>query len=127
MRRIRQGVGNHKKAGITEGLRWSAQTKHVPYAARAPWTLSPAPPSKDNWRKWVVENPNCYGCSRARSKNRCVASARTKLLMHLVAGCVSNALIWVVWLLHGIAQREDGGILPGYRAGGCGGSCGRGL
>src|SRR6266852_8189290 len=40
------GVGNHKKAGITKGPRWSAQTKHVPYAARAPWTLSPAPPSK---------------------------------------------------------------------------------
>ena len=35
--------------------------------------------------------------------------------MHLVTGCVSNALIWVVWLLRRIAQREDGGILPGYR------------
>src|SRR5712664_2806910 len=56
MRRIRQWVGNHKKAGITKGLRWSAQTKHVPYAARAPWTLSPAPPSKNKWRmtRWTA-------------------------------------------------------------------------
>ena len=37
------------------------------------------------------------------------------LLMHLVAGCVSSALIWVVWLLHRRAQREERGILPGYR------------
>jgi len=31
------------------------------------------------------------------------------------------------WLLDRIAQREDGGILPGYRAGGSSGSCGRGF
>jgi uncharacterized membrane protein len=37
------------------------------------------------------------------------------LLMHLVAGCVSSALIWVVWLIHRRAQRKEGGILPGYR------------
>ena len=37
------------------------------------------------------------------------------LLMHLVAGCVSSALIWLVWLMHRRAQREVGGILPGYR------------
>ena len=37
------------------------------------------------------------------------------LLMHLVAGCVSSALIWVVWLLHRRAQREERGSLPGYR------------
>jgi uncharacterized membrane protein len=37
------------------------------------------------------------------------------LLMHLVAGCLSSVLIWVVWLMHRRAQREDGGDLPGYR------------
>ena len=37
------------------------------------------------------------------------------LLMHLVAGCVSSTLIWVVWLIHRRAQRKEGGILPGYR------------
>ena len=37
------------------------------------------------------------------------------LLMHLVAGCVSSALIWVVWFMHRRAQREDGGSLPAYR------------
>ena len=37
------------------------------------------------------------------------------LLMHLVAGCASSALIWVVWLIHRRAQREEGRILPGYR------------
>ena len=37
------------------------------------------------------------------------------LLMHLVAGCVSSALIWAVWLLHRGAQREQGGSLPRYR------------
>jgi uncharacterized membrane protein len=37
------------------------------------------------------------------------------LLMHLVAGSISSALIWVVWFMHRRSQREDGGILPGYR------------
>ncbi len=37
------------------------------------------------------------------------------LLMHLVAGCVSSALIWVVWFMHRRARREEAGILPGYR------------
>jgi uncharacterized membrane protein len=37
------------------------------------------------------------------------------LLMHLIAGCVSSVLIWVVWLLHRRARPEDGGSLPGYR------------
>lgn len=37
------------------------------------------------------------------------------LLMHLVAGCISSALIWMVWFIHKRSQREDGGILPGYR------------
>src|SRR5438105_6396739 len=33
------------RSGITGLPGRSAQSKHVPYAARAPWTLSPAPPS----------------------------------------------------------------------------------
>ena len=37
------------------------------------------------------------------------------LLMHLVAGCVSSALIWAVWLMHRNARQKEGGILPGYR------------
>jgi uncharacterized membrane protein len=37
------------------------------------------------------------------------------LLMHLIAGCVSSALIWVVWLMHRRTQREEGAIRPGYR------------
>ncbi len=37
------------------------------------------------------------------------------LLMHLVAGCLSSVLIWVVWLIHRRAQRTPGGSLPGYR------------
>jgi uncharacterized membrane protein len=37
------------------------------------------------------------------------------LLLHLVAGCASSALIWVVWLMHRRAQQEQGGILPSYR------------
>jgi uncharacterized membrane protein len=37
------------------------------------------------------------------------------LLMHLVAGSISSALIWVVWFIHRRSQREDGGILPRYR------------
>ena len=36
--------------------------------------------------------------------------------MHLVAGCVSSALIWLVWLVHKRTQREQGAaVLPGYR------------
>lgn len=37
------------------------------------------------------------------------------LLMHLVAGCASSALIWVVWLLHRRAHRTEEEVLPGYR------------
>ena len=37
------------------------------------------------------------------------------LLMHLVAGSTSSALIWVVWFIHKRPKREDGGFLPGYR------------
>ncbi len=37
------------------------------------------------------------------------------LLMHLVLGCASSLLIWVVCLAHLRAQRKNGGVLPGYR------------
>jgi uncharacterized membrane protein len=37
------------------------------------------------------------------------------LLLHLVAGCLSGALICIVWLIHSRAQREQTEILPGYR------------
>jgi uncharacterized membrane protein len=37
------------------------------------------------------------------------------LLMHLVAGCLSSALIWIVWLIHWRAQRQQAEVLPGYR------------
>jgi uncharacterized membrane protein len=37
------------------------------------------------------------------------------LLMHLVLGCVSSLLIWVVCLVHVRAQRKSGGVLAGYR------------
>ena len=37
------------------------------------------------------------------------------LLMHLVFGCLSSLLIWVVWLIHKRTQHKEGGVLPGYR------------
>jgi uncharacterized membrane protein len=37
------------------------------------------------------------------------------LLMHLVLGCVSSLLIWIVWLIHKSTQRKQGVPLPGYR------------
>jgi uncharacterized membrane protein len=37
------------------------------------------------------------------------------LLMHLVLGCVSSLLIWVVWLVHSRAWRRQEAVLPGYR------------
>jgi uncharacterized membrane protein len=37
------------------------------------------------------------------------------LLMHLVLGCVSSLLIWIVWLIHRRTQRDQGPVLPGYR------------
>jgi uncharacterized membrane protein len=37
------------------------------------------------------------------------------LLMHLMLGCASSLLIWIVCALHVRAQRKFGGILPGYR------------
>jgi len=37
------------------------------------------------------------------------------LLMHLVLGCASTAMIWVVSLIHLRAKRTPGAVLPGYR------------
>jgi uncharacterized membrane protein len=37
------------------------------------------------------------------------------LLMHLLLGCVSSVLIWVVCLVHVRAQSKQEGLLPGYR------------
>jgi len=37
------------------------------------------------------------------------------LLMHLVLGCLSSALIWIVWLIHARPKRKQGAVLPGYR------------
>ena len=37
------------------------------------------------------------------------------LLMHLVLGCASSAMIWVACLVHVRAQRKFEGVLPGYR------------
>lgn len=37
------------------------------------------------------------------------------LLMHLVMGCVSSLLIWVVWLLHQRSRQNEKSVLPGYR------------
>jgi len=37
------------------------------------------------------------------------------LLMHLVMGCLSSLLIWVVCFVHLRAQRKHEGVLPSYR------------
>jgi uncharacterized membrane protein len=37
------------------------------------------------------------------------------LLMHLVLGCTSSVLIWVVFLMHWRARRRDQESLPKYR------------
>ncbi len=37
------------------------------------------------------------------------------LLMHLVMGCVSTVLIWVVWSIHTKTRRKQQAVLPGYR------------
>jgi uncharacterized membrane protein len=37
------------------------------------------------------------------------------LLMHMVLGCVSSAMIWVAWFIHMRTQRKPGWLLPGYR------------
>jgi len=37
------------------------------------------------------------------------------LLMHLVMGCVSGVLIWVVWFIHRRTRRNQEAALPGYR------------
>jgi len=37
------------------------------------------------------------------------------LLMHLVMGCASSVLIWVVWFIHRRTRRKHGEVLPGYR------------
>ena len=40
---------------------------------------------------------------------------KSVLLMHLVLGCVSSLLIWVVWFVHARSQRREGNVLPAYR------------
>jgi uncharacterized membrane protein len=37
------------------------------------------------------------------------------LLMHLVMGCVSSVLIWIVFWIHFRARRRSEGSLPNYR------------
>ena len=37
------------------------------------------------------------------------------LLMHLVMGCTSSVLIWLVWFIHRKTQGKQGNVLPGYR------------
>ena len=37
------------------------------------------------------------------------------LLIHLVMGCVSSVLIWIVWFIHMRTRRTEGSLLPGYR------------
>jgi len=37
------------------------------------------------------------------------------LLLHLVLGCVSSLLIWIVGVVHLRGQRRPGGVLPDYR------------
>jgi uncharacterized membrane protein len=37
------------------------------------------------------------------------------LLMHLVMGCASSALICVVWFIHMRTRRKQDEVLPGYR------------
>ena len=37
------------------------------------------------------------------------------LLMHLVMGCMSSALICLVWFIHRKTQGKQGKVLPGYR------------
>jgi len=37
------------------------------------------------------------------------------LLMHLILGCASSLLVWIVFLIHLRAWRSHGGVLPGYR------------
>ena len=37
------------------------------------------------------------------------------LLSHLVMGCVSTVLIWVVWFIHRRNRRNQGEALPGFR------------
>jgi len=37
------------------------------------------------------------------------------LLMHLILGCASSLLVWIVFLIHLRARRSHGGLLPGYR------------
>jgi uncharacterized membrane protein len=37
------------------------------------------------------------------------------LLLHLVMGCASTVLIWIVWLIHWKTQRELGAESPTYR------------
>lgn len=37
------------------------------------------------------------------------------LLTHLVMGCASTVLIWVVWFIHRRSRRNQEELLPGYR------------
>jgi uncharacterized membrane protein len=37
------------------------------------------------------------------------------LLMHLMMGCISSGLIWLVWFIHRKTQGKQGNVLPGYR------------
>jgi uncharacterized membrane protein len=37
------------------------------------------------------------------------------LLMHLVMGCISSVLIWLMWFIHRKTHGKQRNVLPGYR------------
>jgi uncharacterized membrane protein len=37
------------------------------------------------------------------------------LLLHLVLGCLSSVLIWLVWWIHRPVRRQPAAVLPSYR------------
>ena len=49
-----------------------------------------------------------YSARRSRAKLK-------DILLHLILGCISSVLIWVVFLIHWRARRRHQESLPNYR------------
>jgi uncharacterized membrane protein len=91
------GVGFDFLAKATRQQRW-AMAAYCNFLAAALTTLPVVATGILAWR-WALEGQRLKGV----------------LLMHLVLGCLSSVLIWMVWLIHFRSQRKQDPTLPSYR------------
>src|SRR5260370_36278722 len=93
------------------------QTKHVPYAARAPWTLSPAPPSQVNWLERATQNGYGYWCLPMSRRKQWRGKGRKKNFTITNTKGMTRGGFFKGWLWGGRGASLSLGAGGGRRAG----------